>query len=123
MDELVPLKDFDGPIIKKNVPRSVKNKINKRNRLLRNFKKNPSLDLKRKICDLNCEIRSHFFYKKKFAVRKGILPGDSKSLWKAVKIAKNTGHTIIPNNMMLNNVKVSGQDIAEHFARFFMITM
>ena len=49
----------------------------------------------------------------------GILPGNSKSLWKAVKIAKNTGYSIIPNNMKLNNVDVFGQNIAEQFAGFF----
>ena len=44
-------------------------------------------DLKKEIADLNCEIRSHFFCKKKFAVRKVILPGNSKSLWQTVKMA------------------------------------
>ena len=47
------------------------------------------------------------------------LPGNSKSLWKAVKIAKNVGYTPIPQNMTLNNVDVSGQNIAECFASFF----
>ena len=61
----------------------------------------------------------HFFYKKKFSVRKGILPGNSKSLWKAVKIAKNMGHTIIPNNMMLNNVNMTSHNNAEYFVGFF----
>ena len=59
------------------------------------------------------------FLQEKFTVRKGILPGNSKSLWRAVKIAKNHGHSVIPNNMMLNNVDVSGPNIAEQFAGFF----
>ena len=37
-----------------------------------------------------------------FSVRKGILPGNSKSLWKAVKIAKNIGYSPIPNNKKVN---------------------
>ena len=88
VDEIVPLTDFVGNVVKSNIPKNIKNKINKRNRLLKSFKKSPTLGLKSKITDLNCEIRSHFFYKKKFAVRKGILPSNSKSLWKAVKEQK-----------------------------------
>ena len=116
VDEIVPLAVFEG---KDDTPSNVKNKINKRNGLLKSLKKNPTLDLKLKNRDLNCEIRSHFFYKKKLFVRKGILPGNSKSLWKAIKIAKNTAHTIIPNNMTLINVNVTGCNIAENFAEFF----
>ena len=53
------------------------------------------------------------------AVRKGILPSNSKSLWKAVKIAKkNISHTPIPSNMKINNTAVAGQDVAEQFASF-----
>ena len=66
VDEIVPLIEFEGNIIKENTPRVIKNKIIKRNRLLKSFKKCPTLDLKVKITNLNTEIRSHFFYKKKF---------------------------------------------------------
>ena len=119
IDELVPLTQFDGNIIKDKIPKLIKNKINKRNRLLKAYKLNPTLTMKNRVSNLNFEIRSHFFYKKKFAVRKGILPGNTSSLWKAVKIAKNVGYTVIPNNMTMNNVLVSGVNIAEHFAEFF----
>ena len=119
VDEIVPLTEFNGNIINEMTPKLIKNKINKRNRWLKFFKKHPTVELKRKIADLNCEIRSHFFYKKKFSVRKGIIPGNSKSLWKAVKTAKNIGHSPIPSNMKVNNVPVTGQNIAEHFAEFF----
>ena len=64
VDEIVPLTDFVGNVVKSNIPKNIKNKINKRNRLLKSFKKSPTLGLKSKITDLNCEIRSHFFYKK-----------------------------------------------------------
>ena len=77
------------------------------------------MDVKRKISDFNCEIRSHFYYKKRFTVRKGILPGNSKSLLQAVKIAKNRSHPSIPNNMTIGGELVNGHEIAEHFAVFF----
>ena len=117
IDDIIPLRDFSGTIIKEPTPRIVKNKINKRNRLLKLFKKRPNLDLKSRISNLNCEIRAHFFAKRKFKVRKGILPGNSKTLWSAVNIAKNNGHNVIPENMCQHNVPVV--NISESFAEFF----
>ena len=52
-------------------------------------------------------------------MRKGILPGNSKSFWHAVKIAKNVGESIIPNNMSLYNESISSHDISDQFAGFF----
>ena len=88
VDEIVPIRDFDENVIKEPTPKLVKNKINKRNRLLKAFRKRPNLELKCRISNLNCEICAHFFHIRKFKVRKGILPGNSKSLWHAVNIAK-----------------------------------
>ena len=114
VDEIVPLTAFNGGVVKTNIPKNIKNKINKRNRLLKSFKKSPTLGLKSRIADLNCEIRSHFFYRKKFEVRKGILPGNSKSLWKAVKIAKNVSPASIPINMKINNTDSMAHPITGH---------
>ena len=97
----------------------MKNKINIRNRILKKFKSNPTLELKNRIKHLNSEIKLFYYSNKRFAVRKGLLPGNSKSLWWAVSIAKDIGHPTIPNNMLSNNVNVSGQEISEHFAKFF----
>ena len=47
-----------------------------------------------------------FVYKSKtFRVNSGILPGNSKSLWDAVKIAKDQNNPSLPENMTLNNIK------------------
>ena len=72
------MSDFNENVIKEPTPKIVKNKINKRKRLLKLFRKRPSPELKCRISNLNCEIRAHFFVKRKFKVRKGILPGNSK---------------------------------------------
>ena len=66
VDEIVPLADYVGNVIKESTPGFIKNKINKRNRILKNFKRNPNPDLKKKITDLNCKIKSHFIGKLKF---------------------------------------------------------
>ena len=52
-------------------------------------------------------------------MRKGILPGNSKSLWKAVKIAKNVSPTSIPINMKINNTVIPSHNVADSFAIFF----
>ena len=44
----------------------LKNKINKRNRLFKLFRKNPNLELKCRISNLNFEISAHFFQKTKY---------------------------------------------------------
>ena len=97
----------------------VKNKINKRNRLLKQFKLNPNVALKEIISNLNYEIKSHFFAKQKFKVRKNILPNNSKSLWQAVKKAKNECPYSFPPNMIFNGNRITGAEISECFAEFF----
>ena len=89
VDEIVPLKTFELHVVKEITPKFIQNKINKRNRLLKCFLHRPNIELKTRISNLNFEIRTHFFTKKRFNVRKGILPNNSKSLWQAVKVAKN----------------------------------
>ena len=80
--------------------------IFKRNRLLKSRKQNSSEQLKMKINNLNAEIKSFYFSKKRDSVRKGILPGNSRSLWSAVKLAKDIGTNEIPRNMMCSGVSV-----------------
>ena len=119
VDTLVPLVDHHNNVIKEKFPWNIKNKINKRNRLLKSFKRNPIIERKKIITDLNCEIKSHFFSSKKYFVRKGIVPGNSKTLWHAVKIAKNKGPAYIPQNLLLNECPVASHEITESFALFF----
>ena len=47
------------------------------------------------------------------------MPENSRSLWSAVKIAKDTGINDIPQNVYLNGKKVAGNKVAESFAQFF----
>ena len=48
------------------------------------------------------------------------MPGNSRSLWSAVKIAKDTGTNDIPQNMSYNGVVVAGNEVAEAFAEFLV---
>ena len=47
IDDIVPLVDYVNDVIKEKTPKLVKNKINKRNRLLKSFKKRPNIELKK----------------------------------------------------------------------------
>ena len=71
------------------VPRFIKEKIKKRNRLLRKCKSQPSANFRKEIGNLNAKICTFYYTKKKSSVRNGILHGNSKSLWTAVKLAKD----------------------------------
>ena len=95
-------------------PPFIKNKINKRNRLLKLRKSNCTEIIKRKIIHLNAEIKSFYFFKKIDSVCKGILPGNSRSLWSAVKISKDTGTNDIPQNMSCDGVFVACNNIPQN---------
>ena len=75
--------------------------------------------LKTKIKDLNIEIKNFFTSQKRLAVRRGITPGNTLSLWSAVKIAKDINVAGLPGVMYLNNIKIPNTILAQKFADFF----
>ena len=119
VDKIVPSVPFVNNRISQPVPRFIKEKINKRNRLLKKRKSQPSANLRKEIGNLNAEIHTFYFTKKKSSVRNGILPGNSKSLWTAVKLAKDIGAEQIPTKMNLKGIPVEGSGISDCFATFF----
>ena len=52
-------------------------------------------------------------------MRRGILPGYSKSLWDTVKIAKNKGVEVIPQVLYLNQQEIKKENSQDVFASFF----
>ena len=54
---------------------------------------------------LNVEIKNHFIEIKRSKVRRGIIPGNPKSLWKAINIAKDINPSEIPRKMMKDGFK------------------
>ena len=52
-------------------------------------------------------------------MRKGILPGNTKSLWDAVKIAKDQNVSSIPKSMKLNGANIDYNKLPEKFGDFF----
>lgn len=120
IDIIAPLAPFVNNEVKKNViPPTIKNVLNKRQRFLKIYKKNPTQDLKSKISKLDMEVRLHFVNSKRKNVRRGILPGNTKTLWTAVKIAKDINTHSIPPNMTLEGTEIITKNQPDAFAKFF----
>ena len=57
--------------------------------------------------------------KSKNHFRRRIIPGNSKSLWDAVKIAKDINIPKLPETMFYNNIKIPKKDLPDFFAGLF----
>ena len=121
VDKLVPLVEFsNNSTIKSTKPtNTIKRKINLRKRLLKSIKDNPTNAQRDRIKSLNVEIRHHFQKIKTDSIRRKILPGDSKSLWDAVKVAKDINVQQIPSAMYRNGILIEPQNLPDEFASFF----
>ena len=119
VNEIIPVVEFEGKNVKTKQCPVIRRKLNLRNRLLKVLKKKPSLELKKRVKNLNVEIRSHFYSLKKSNVRRNIIPGNCKSLWDAVKTAKNGGVDCLPEKMTIGNVTVLGNERCNFFADYF----
>ena len=121
IDKLAPLTPFsNNSTVKSQHPTTtIKNKISLRKRLLKNLNKKPSNELRNRIKNLNVEIRHHFQSQKTISIRRKITPGSSKSLWDAVKIAKNINIQQLPQKMFKNNLPIPTENLADEFAEFF----
>ena len=78
-----------------------------------------SLDLKHRIKNLNTEIKTYFYSEKRSKIRKNLIPGNSKSLWKAVSAAIDVGSVTLPHTMTLGNIKITEHERSDCFAKFF----
>ena len=120
VDNIVPVVEFINNSVKNSpIPTHIKTKINTRKRLLKQIKYFPTERLNNRIKNLNAEIRTHFYNKRKQKIRKGIVPGNSKTLWDAVKISKDCDTNPIPNEMELNGIIVKHDELPDAFAGFF----
>ena len=121
-DQLAPLTPFKAtPKLDKIIPPNViKSKINLRKKLLNKIRSNPSNIIRDRIATLNFEIKHYFANIKTNSIRKKIIPGNSKTLWDAVKISKNINIPSIPANMKLNNITVENNELPDAFANHFI---
>ena len=118
VDDHAPLMEFKNNTVMIVPNFHIKRKLNTRKILLNVFKRNPTLELKARIKNLNFEIRTHYYSEKRKNVRKNLIPGNSKSLWKAVNTARDTGVTSIPCNLTYGNITVGEHERSDYFASF-----
>ena len=118
IDEMAPIKSFKVNVTAKldTVPVSIKQKMNKRKRLLKstNYTQNTSL-----IRTLNNEIKRYFYGRKVNNVKKAAA-GNKTNLWKAVKVAKNLSVQEIPPNLTLGGKTIAAGSFANSFATHFL---
>ena len=126
--KLVEIVDIVAPLESKlsnniiyETPQWIKKKINRRNLLKKRLKK-PNINSQttsHELKVLNKDIKNFFHQQKKKSVRKGILPGSSKSLWDAVKIAKDLNVSSLPDILYHNEVVIPVSLQADEFGKFF----
>ena len=98
VDLLAPIKRFENEFVsKRSFGPNIKNLINKRKRLLRRQRVTPTPTRSLKIKTLDNDLKNHFFKANLDRIRGRILPGDNKSLWAAVKLAKNQSSNVLPS--------------------------
>ena len=121
VDKICPLVPFiNNSTVESIKPTPViKNKINLRKRLLKRLKITKDQQTKNRISQINVEIKNHFYANKRNSVRRGLIPGDSKSLWDTVKRAKDLNCKKIPDRMTLENIPIDKSDLPDAFANFF----
>jgi hypothetical protein len=68
---------------------------------------------------LNKCIRKFFYKRKTESVRKIIVPGNSQSLWKAVRTAKDVNLSSLPTHIFEANVEIKIENLVDCFANHF----
>ena len=120
IDSIVPYTTFQNNKIKKvSYPPHVKNWLNVRNRLIKSFKRTKNPVTKDQLKSSDQKIRAYFRTQKKNEIRKSLRPGDSKSLWKAVNVAKDLNPETIPTNLTEESTPIPPSKIPDAFAKFF----
>ena len=121
VDVLVPLELFshNSTVKSKCTPPFIKCKLNTRKRLLKRLRITRDPEIRNKIKNLNIEIKNYFTFEKRKQVRRGILPGNNRTLWKAVNIAKNLNSNELPPKMYKGGIEISNDNLPDVFAKFF----
>ena len=122
VDGLIPITKFtNNTECNQSLPPRIKNILNIRKRLLKKLRVDRSLDLKSKIKELDRQIKMHFHENKAKKVRRTIIPGNTNSIWKAVRIATNINATNLPKTLFENKEEIPNIEVPDRFANHFDI--
>ena len=120
-DMVAPITEYTSneSTISKQIPNIIRRKMRLRKRLLYKLKTRPDDDLKKRLKNLDTEIKQFHSTRLRKKIRKDIRPGNSKSLWRAVGIAKNMNTDELPETMYHNGVEIDNNELQEAFAEHF----
>ena len=117
---MVPIEEINAFINRGKNSAMVKRKLNRRSYLLKKRKRSIQKEEEREeLTNLNKYIKNFYYEERRQHVRKKIIPGNNKSLWDAVKIAKDIEPTPIPTTVTKEGLNCSGKDVPAAFADFF----
>jgi hypothetical protein len=116
VDLLIPITPFTNNTYCVERPLShIERMLNIRKRLLKQQKTSNTPALCAQLETLNKEIRDLFQKKKSKKVCKTIIPGNTQSLWKAVKIAKDVNVSHLPKTFYENNQEIPRDSLPDRF--------
>ena len=119
VDKLAPIEESKNNTKDRKHP-SMRRKTNRRNNLLKKRKsRNLNETEKEELKNISKSIKSFYYEERKLKVRRRIVPGNNKSLWDAVKIAKDVEPTPLPPTIIKDSVSYKRKDAATAFAQFF----
>ena len=120
IDKIVPYNEFhNNNVCNTPPPRRIITLQNARKKYLSKFKVNPSSLNKTKLRQVDTEIKLFYHSSKSKKVRRGIIPGNSKSLWSAVRIAKDQNVPTFPSTILMNGVPINDKIVPDSVAMFF----
>ena len=120
-DELAPITVYCNNSIagKSKKKPHINRMLNRRKKLLKREKNLRTQVINEEIKALNLKIRQFFTQNKRNFICSKIKTGDSKSLWHAVKAAKDIPVINMPKSMTLNDLQIPERDLPNTFADFF----
>ncbi len=119
VDMLIPMSSESISVKKQTCTPRIKNLMNLRKRLVKKMRDDKSVELRCRVRTINSEIKGFWNANKNKQVRRTIKPGNSQSLWKAVKIAKDLNLDSLPRSMYEDDQEVQSEVLPDKFASFF----
>ena len=119
VDKIAPLKEVENTIRRK-VSKIMKSKLNRRNHLLKKRKHHAQTENEKKeLKALSKFIRHYHNEERRTHVRRKIIPGNNKSLWDAVKIARDIEPTPLPPILTRNGISYDRLAAPTAFSEYF----
>jgi hypothetical protein len=120
VDALAPMTEFVNSESKKSkLPPSLKNRFNIRKRLLRKLKTERTFELRKRNKKIDNELKFYYHNNRLKNIRRIIKPGNSKSMWSAVKAAKDINYCGLPATMLENGTEIPNKLLPNRIASFF----